>query len=203
MKNKYLKKSLALVIALCMMFAMSVQTFAAEAPRPFLASKVVKNVTVVQPAPAEEGINTQEDHEETVEAVDPVEEFKSEVLRLVNEERAKVGAAPVSSISILSTLADVRAQESAVSFSHTRPDGTRCFTVFSDYTVRYRYAGENLAFGFPTPEKVVNAWMNSPSHKSNMLNAKYTNIGVGYYLKSDGKVFCSILMYTPTAASNI
>ena len=126
-----------------------------------------------------------------------ISEFKSEVVRLVNEERKNAGLNTLTTMDILAEMADVRAKESAGSFSHTRPDGTRCFTIFAQYSLTYRSAGENLAFGFSTPEAVVEAWMNSPSHKANILSEKYTYIGIGYYLKDNGKIYCSQLFYTP------
>jgi len=48
------------------------------------------------------------------------------------------------------------------------------------FGLRYRYAGENIAYGQRTPQAVVNAWMNSSGHRANILNANYTQIGVGY-----------------------
>lgn len=48
------------------------------------------------------------------------------------------------------------------------------------FGLRYRSAGENIAMGYPTPQAVVNAWMNSSGHRANILNATYTQIVVGY-----------------------
>lgn len=126
-------------------------------------------------------------------------EFKSEILRLVNKEREKAGLPALKVMDKLAEMADRRAEESAETFSHTRPDGTRCFTVFSEYSMTYKSAGENLAFGFSSPEATVAAWMDSPSHKANILSEKYIYIGIGYFLKSNGKIYCSQLFYTPTA----
>ena len=75
----------------------------------------------------------------------------------------------------------IRSKEIAKFFSHTRPDNTSCFTVLNQNGISYWYAGENIAMGQPTPESVVTAWMNSPGHKANILNANYTHIGVGCY----------------------
>ena len=124
------------------------------------------------------------------------ENFKTEVLRLVNIEREKVGISPLKSMDVLDDLADIRAEESASSFSHTRPDGRRCFTVFSDASLKYKAIGENLAYGFSTPAKTVSALMNSPTHKANILDESFEYIGIGYFVKSSGKIYCSQLFYT-------
>lgn len=132
-----------------------------------------------------------------IEEQDPVALYKAEVLRLVNIERAKVGAAELKELDMLVPLADVRAQESAASFSHTRPNGTRCFTIFADNSIKYRAAGENLAYGFSTPAAVVKAWMNSEGHRRNLLDPDFQFIGIGYFVNESGRVYCSQLFYTP------
>ena len=111
----------------------------------------------------------------------PAADVKAEVVRLVNEERAKEGLAPLSTLPELDAAADVRAPEVAEYFSHDRPDGTSCFTVLSQCGVSgYRSAGENIARGYPTAEAVVEGWMNSEGHRANILNGNFTHIGVGY-----------------------
>jgi uncharacterized protein YkwD len=94
-------------------------------------------------------------------------------------------------------MADLRAQESAVSFSHTRPNNTRCFTIFGENNLKYRAAGENLAYGFRTPEAVVKAWMASEGHRRNILDPDFKYIGIGYYVNENGRIYCSQLFYTP------
>ena len=86
----------------------------------------------------------------------------------------------------LSAAAQVRAQEIDVSFSHTRPDGTSCFTVLKDFGISYRACGENIAKGSPSPARVVEGWMNSAGHRANILNANFTAIGVGVYADAAG-----------------
>ncbi|BDG35019.1 CAP domain-containing protein [Saccharococcus caldoxylosilyticus] len=54
------------------------------------------------------------------------------------------------------------------------------FTVMKNFGIRYCTAGENIAAGQRTPQEVVNAWMNSPGHRANILNKNFTHIGVGY-----------------------
>ena len=68
-------------------------------------------------------------------------------------------------------------------FSHYTPDGTNIKHIFSQYGVRYSNFGENLAnatpAGYGSPSGFLNAWLNSPSHRGNMLRGCYRMIGVG------------------------
>jgi len=89
--------------------------------------------------------------------------------------------------------AQVRAMEIQESFSHTRPDGKGFSTALQEQNVTYKGAGENIAWGQRTPEQVMDAWMNSEGHRANILNAKYTTIGVGYYQNSKGVNYWSQL----------
>lgn len=103
------------------------------------------------------------------------------VLNLVNAERAKEGLAPLTLNPTATAAAQLRAEETVTLFSHTRPDGTTCFTALDQAGVAYRTAGENIAAGQSTPEWVMESWMNSPGHRANILNANFTQLGVGYY----------------------
>lgn len=107
--------------------------------------------------------------------------YAVEVVRLVNEERAKQGLSALQMDAGVTAAAQVRAREIVSTFSHTRPDGRKCFTALDEAGVRYRGAGENIAYGQPSPAAVVNAWMNSPGHRANILNANFTTIGVGHH----------------------
>lgn len=106
--------------------------------------------------------------------------YAQEVVRLVNVERAKNGLSALTVNAKATQAAQVRAAEQAKSFSHTRPNGTSCFTALKEAGVSYRSAGENIAYGQRTPEAVVNAWMNSAGHRANILGSQFTEIGVGY-----------------------
>lgn len=105
------------------------------------------------------------------------------VLRLVNVERSKNGLKPLSLSSKLTSLAEMKAADMANKnyFSHTSPTYGTPFEMLQKYGVSYRAAGENIAAGQRSAEEVMNAWMNSSGHRANILNAKYTQIGVGYY----------------------
>jgi hypothetical protein len=64
-------------------------------------------------------------------------------------------------------------------WAHFAPDGTSPWSFFLSFGYKYKYAGENLARDFPDAASAVNAWMNSPSHKENILNSNYSEIGIG------------------------
>ena len=105
------------------------------------------------------------------------ENFAEEVLYLVNLERAKVGAAPLRLADDLQFAADIRAQEIVKLFSHTRPDGSDCFTAMEN---RGRTCGENIAAGHSSAAETVEQWMNSDGHRENILNPNFRELGVGY-----------------------
>lgn len=120
------------------------------------------------------------------DALPGVSAYAQEVVRLVNIERADAGLAPLTMDATLSAAAQVRAQEIDVSFSHTRPDGTSCFTVLKEFGIGYRACGENIAKGSPSPARVVEGWMNSAGHRANILNQNFTTIGVGVFADAAG-----------------
>lgn len=115
--------------------------------------------------------------------------YAGEVLRLVNIERDKVGAAHLVLDGALCDAANMRAIEMDYSgnFSHTRPDGRDCFTFFSFCKISFYTCGENIAAGYPTPAAVVDGWMNSTGHKANILNTAFTKMGLGYSTGGGGE----------------
>ncbi len=120
---------------------------------------------------------------------DQLTQYANEVIRLVNEQRAQNGLKALTVDVNVQKAAQVRAKEQQQLFSHTRPNGTNCFTALKENGVSYRGAGENIAMGQRSPEQVMNGWMNSEGHRKNILNAKFTNIGVGVHKDSNGKYY--------------
>lgn len=112
--------------------------------------------------------------------------LETEALRLVNAEREKKGLSPLTFSKELAAAADVRTRELPTSFSHTRPNGTTCFTV-SEYVF-----AENIASGQTAPQSVVNSWMNSSGHKDNILNEKYKTAAIGCY-RNEGTYYWVLL----------
>lgn len=118
----------------------------------------------------------------TVTVIDiPVEQWKREVLNLVNEERAKNGLDALEWGVTCEAAAAVRARELMSNYSHTRPDGssweTACPLPDSGGS-----SGENLMAGNAavSPQTVVTAWMNSPDHRANILSPNFTKLSVGF-----------------------
>ncbi|MBR2773519.1 MAG: hypothetical protein IKD73_00845 [Selenomonadaceae bacterium] len=105
------------------------------------------------------------------------ESFAVEVLNLVNAERARVGVAPLRLADDLQEESAIRAREIVQSFSHTRPDGSDCFTVMRN---RGRTCGENIAAGHASAVETVEQWMSSDGHRENILNPNFRELGVGY-----------------------
>lgn len=112
-------------------------------------------------------------------APDP-SEMVSQVIELVNEERVAAGKSKLTASAELNQAAAIRAEEITRTFSHNRPDGSKCFTAINDAGFSYSSAGENIAMGQTDANDVMNSWMNSQGHKSNILG-DFTNIGVGCY----------------------
>jgi len=108
--------------------------------------------------------------------------FEQQVVTLVNQQRAANGLAPLTLSTELSNVARTKSQDMHDNnyFSHTSPTYGSPFDMLTSFGISYSSAGENIAMGYATPEAVMNAWMNSPGHRANILNASYTKIGVGY-----------------------
>lgn len=106
-----------------------------------------------------------------------------EVLKLVNQERKKKGLSKLSLDTKATQAATVRAEEISRVFSHTRPNGKSCFSIFDEhaYRIEWYMLGENIAAGQPNPKKVVKAWMKSSGHGDQILEPNYNKIGIGYY----------------------
>lgn len=116
-----------------------------------------------------------------------VSEEEWQVLRLTNRARLEQGLEPLSMFDGIHQGAGIRAQELSDRFGHTRPDGTDCFTVLEDVSLRkWRTAGENIARYQRTPGEAVTDWMESAGHRENILNGDFTHMGAGYSGDSAG-----------------
>ncbi|MEM1485114.1 CAP domain-containing protein [Oscillospiraceae bacterium PP1C4] len=116
-------------------------------------------------------------------------EFQKRVVELVNEARAQNGLGALTENAELDKIATLKSQDMADLnyFSHTSPTYGSPFDMLSQFGITYRAAGENIAMGQPTPEAVMNAWMNSQGHRENILNANYDKIGVGIVKNANGQ----------------
>ncbi len=107
--------------------------------------------------------------------------YETQVARLVNEQRAQNGLPALTVTASLRDTAHLRAVELTKSYSHTRPDGSSCFTAFPP---SHAY-GENVARGQNSPEDVMQSWMGSSAHRANILNPDFTQLGVGCIREGD------------------
>ena len=155
--------------------------------------KLLKYIEEYRKAVGEQTDNQKEQQKEQQEqqkqeeaAVKDESSYADAVIRLINEERKKAGLNPLEKNEKMMSAAAVRAEEINEVFGHTRPNGKACRTVLEELGYEGDYAGENIAGGQKTPEKAVQAWLNSEGHRNNALNpnAKYT--GVGFLHKVNG-----------------
>ncbi len=111
----------------------------------------------------------------------PVEQWKRDVLNLVNQERAKNGLAALSWGATCEEAANIRAREIMTSYAHTRPDGSSWSTTCPIPQTGGK-SGENLNAGNAavSPQTVVTSWMNSPDHRKNILDPDFKYLSVGF-----------------------
>ena len=108
--------------------------------------------------------------------------FENEVIRLVNKIRQENGLKSLSANWELFRVARYKSQDMVDNryFAHNSPVYGTPFQMIKSFGISYRTAGENIAYGYKTPQAVVDGWMNSSGHRANILNSSYTQIGVGY-----------------------
>lgn len=101
---------------------------------------------------------------------------------IVNAKRQEAGLSALTWNSGLEQASAVRAIEASQSFSHTRPNGSDWWTVNSNLMY-----GENLAKGYDTGDSVVGGWMNSPTHKANIMDGEFKTGAIVVHVGADGK----------------
>lgn len=104
------------------------------------------------------------------------------MLNLVNKEREKHGLEKLWYSARVHEIATLRAYELTSYYSHTRSDGRGFHTAFVDNGIKYKIVGENIAYGrnmFDTVDEVFNAWMDSESHRDNILSPEFECVGFG------------------------
>ncbi len=123
-----------------------------------------------------------------------VTSYEQKVIDLVNQIRVQNGLKKFTANWELSRVARYKSQDMKDKgyFSHTSPTYGSPFNMINNFGISYRTAGENIAKGYRTPSEVVNGWMNSSGHRANILNASFTQIGVGYV--SDGNYWTQMFI---------
>lgn len=107
--------------------------------------------------------------------------LKGAIVNLTNSERSVLGLGQLRTDPLLTAAAQAKAEDMAVRgyFSHNDPNGTPPWRWILDAGYDYAYAGENLAVRFFDSSDVVDAWMQSPSHRANVVKSSYADIGIG------------------------
>ncbi|MFG2140963.1 CAP domain-containing protein [Streptomyces sp. NPDC048650] len=117
----------------------------------------------------------------TVKAAAPASRTAARVVELVNNERSKAGCAPLTVNSALTKAAQNHSEDMAAhrNMSHTGSDGSSPEDRITSAGYNWNAYGENVAYGYSTPESVMDGWMSSPGHKRNILDCSFKEIGVG------------------------
>jgi uncharacterized protein YkwD len=124
----------------------------------------------------------------------------SDILKLVNAERSRLGLAPLTFDSRLMTASSLQAKNMVQRSNTNGPTAALQHTLtgmaqptltsrlsFAGYA--YRYAGENIAYGYPSAVAVVNAWMQSAGHRANIQSANFTQTGIAIHKDAAGRLF--------------
>ncbi len=127
---------------------------------------------------------------------------------LTNDERAQNDAPPLVESALLDQAAQLKANDMATLgyFAHTSPEGKTPWYWFDQVGYHFTEAGENLAVNFFESEDVANAWMNSPTHRANIVKKDYKEIGIGVasgMYQGRHTVFVAQLFGTPVLAAPI
>ncbi|KJY25013.1 CAP domain-containing protein [Streptomyces katrae] len=106
---------------------------------------------------------------------------QAKVLALVNQERAAAGCPAVTVNAELTKAAQDHSADMAAhaTMSHTGSDGSDPGQRITRAGYQWQTYGENVAYGYSTPEQVMEGWMNSPGHRRNILDCSYREIGIG------------------------
>jgi uncharacterized YkwD family protein/spore coat assembly protein SafA len=126
-----------------------------------------------------------------IPSVDPLQTLEQRVIDLVNQQRANAGLHMLAKNWELCRVARYKSQDMINKgyFGHISPTYGSPFKMMEDFGISFTAAGENIAYGQRSPEEVMNAWMNSPGHRANILNPSYNQIGVGCAKSSNGTYY--------------
>lgn len=130
------------------------------------------------------------------------------IVELTNDERTDGALGTLKRSDVLDSAAKLKAEDMAKNayFAHYSPTGISPWYWFDEVSYNFIHAGENLAVHFTDSSDVVEAWMDSPTHRANIMNGNFTEIGVGTAKgKYDGEstVFVVQLFGTPSVVSTV
>lgn len=132
---------------------------------------------------------------------------RSQLVQMLNQTRKSMGLNALTENTKLDQAAELKANDMIANgyFNHTSPSGVTPWYWFSQTGYAYKYAGENLAIGFYDSAEVYDAWLNSPSHKENMISPYYSEVGtavVNGFGSSNAIVVVQLFGTQKTAASS-
>ena len=135
----------------------------------------------------------------TIPNAAPLQSLEQEVLRLVNAERAKAGLGALAYNWEAARVARYKSQDMIDKgyFAHQSPTYGSPFQMMENFGLRFSAAAENIAKGQRTPAEVMNAWMNSPGHRANILSRSVTQIGVGAAKAKNGTLYWTQMFLKP------
>ena len=120
--------------------------------------------------------------------------YAFDVLNKLNALRGSLKLGALKMDASLMSSAMQRAAEISIYFSHTRPNGYSCFSVFDDVLLYYSM-GENIAMGQSNPADVMESWTNSSGHYENMVKSSYKSVGIGCFEMSNG-MLCWVQLFS-------
>lgn len=127
----------------------------------------------------------------SIPSIDDVKALEQKVIDLVNQQRAWNGLSALKANWEVSRVARYKSQDMINKnyFDHQSPTYGSPFNMMENFGIKFNAAGENIAYGQRTPQDVMNDWMNSPGHRSNILNPTYNQIGVGVAKAANGTYY--------------
>jgi hypothetical protein len=136
---------------------------------------------------------------------DIADNFDQQMLDLVNEERSKAGANPLKLNDKLDRSADAHTLDQAANnkMSHSGSNGSKLGDRIKNDGYIFSFAAENVAVGQKDPTQVMESWMNSSGHRTNILNPNLTEMGVGAATGQDGRIFWTQDFGTPIDGAKI
>ncbi|MFI0153670.1 CAP domain-containing protein [Streptomyces lydicus] len=151
-------------------------TKAAHAPHPGRTAPSAKPATSASTAPKAPAASPS-----ASKAAAPASGTAARILELVNNERAKAGCSPLALNAKLTKAAQDHSKDMAAhrNMSHTGSDGSDPGARIKRAGYHWSAYGENVAYGYSSPESVMKGWMSSPGHKRNILDCSFKEIGVG------------------------
>lgn len=145
------------------------------------------------PLPAltnQQEFNVQAKKRQSFNSANQTESPSEAILRLTNAERARAGVGALSQVSLLNQAAQKHADMMAKTetFSHV-VNGVGLSERVNETGYSWIYAGENIALGYTVPQDVVNGWMDSEGHRTSLLSANFTEMGLGLAKGTKGETY--------------